>query len=918
MGKKNDTVKEMAQHLRRELAQRLGLESTGTLKDLFPGPMYAAGDSEKKKSLDRAAYISDDEEGCELLALEHFDFKVSGVVRDDRYGSLGFIHFVRAEKSADTSGRQEAESKLEEKIRRQVEEAAYIRHLLIQQKEANRKPYFIEVVFVVLDWEEGAARVAAALRVLMQRSSLLHTVGVNLLAGESCDQTRALRRAFSWLLTAVEHWYGERVIPKKKEAQGTGGLDQLDLWAFRVPGERSWKFAKDYSLQIVHGPNGTGKSTLTEALELLLTGKIRRIEEKRKDAPAGNAAKIDYRKVITNDSVAAGAVAQIRVQGTFDSELCNDLPSGEWLPLNEDGLPKKLHRNEFPADAFRIDQTLSDQLGSGTAADRAKIFLEAFFPDQGPEVRKRNRAEDHLAVTRAELHTLVRSRFESGIQRVPDLSWVAKGTVSAAEVFDLIPGGGVLARLLSERLSGPAEEWLRGKEGVSVTMLHTLWPAIDGAWRQLQEEQTRLAQMWTETVALLKELNECEFSKSKTIEGENVREVLNHWLETHVLYELVKNERDVCCTLLAVPEGTWHAPADLGLPTVNRQGKLSEQLNRSWQQLRQRRAQLDEQVKTLKSGTGDKKAIHGTRLSVNPDEVHLLDRAAKTLGLVTSETGESVGTSIRKAFNAQKPLTLRTSKTETSPDFVLGHPHQLGSLIENAQAIVKALTEMPNTSTGLNSIGQVVEKVMAFKRAEEDLAQANQEVVQEFEKRIKGPLNDALNELISLMTPARWAYQDVESEVEGRGQEVSFKVSGVQTDLKLNTAELNTLTMALFLLCAIREDNPLRMMVFDDPLQNMDELTTTVVARAVARILEVWHHMKIDQLGWRIIMLLHGEENVDRFRAEARCVIYYLPWLTPVFENRQTTIDDPPIQSEPSVLQEARLALKKHLLQSGA
>jgi hypothetical protein len=99
--------------------------------------------------------------------------------------------------------------------------------------------------------------------------------------------------------------------------------------------------------------------------------------------------------------------------------------------------------------------------------------------------------------------------------------------------------------------------------------------------------------------------------------------------------------------------------------------------------------------------------------------------------------------------------------------------------------------------------------------------------------------------------------------------------------LRLNTAELNTFALTLFLLCARRIDNPLRSIVLDDPLQNMDELTVTTVARGLARLMRVWQKLDGNGPVWRLVILLHSEEDVESFRAEAQCATYLLPWLSP-------------------------------------
>src|SRR5205085_6804941 len=110
------------------------------------------------------------------------------------------------------------------------------------------------------------------------------------------------------------------------------------------------------------------------------------------------------------------------------------------------------------------------------------------------------------------------------------------------------------------------------------------------------------------------------------------------------------------------------------------------------------------------------------------------------------------------------------------------------------------------------------------------------EVQQSFLSQITGdskghPLIKALNELRALFKPAPWAYQDISLRAYHRGAGAAAEQLAIRTadnsraELRLNTAEMNSFTIALFLLCAPTLDNPLRLLLLDDPLQNMDEIT---------------------------------------------------------------------------------------------
>ncbi len=154
-------------------------------------------------------------------------------------------------------------------------------------------------------------------------------------------------------------------------------------------------------------------------------------------------------------------------------------------------------------------------------------------------------------------------------------------------------------------------------------------------------------------------------------------------------------------------------------------------------------------------------------------------------------------------------------------------------------------------------------------------------------------LVDALNELMALFTPARWAYEDVllRYREDGDAPRMQFETGNSESgprsraDLRLNTAQLNAFVLALFLLCAPRVSNPLGLLVLDDPLQNMDELTVTTLARGLGKL------MRVMPKRWTLMMLFHGEGDLARFHDEVECGVYLLPWLSPTHSGSEIVIE---------------------------
>jgi hypothetical protein len=71
-------------------------------------------------------------------------------------------------------------------------------------------------------------------------------------------------------------------------------------------------------------------------------------------------------------------------------------------------------------------------------------------------------------------------------------------------------------------------------------------------------------------------------------------------------------------------------------------------------------------------------------------------------------------------------------------------------------------------------------------------------------------------------------------------------------------------------------DNLLRLLVLDDPLQNMDEMTVCTVARALAGLIAVYPS------GWSVLALFHGMDDMERIREEVPSAVYQLPWARPL------------------------------------
>lgn len=141
-------------------------------------------------------------------------------------------------------------------------------------------------------------------------------------------------------------------------------------------------------------------------------------------------------------------------------------------------------------------------------------------------------------------------------------------------------------------------------------------------------------------------------------------------------------------------------------------------------------------------------------------------------------------------------------------------------------------------------------------------------------------LNESLDELIWLFTPARWAYEGLSVKPDLQDGRVSVEMLTAKThrqaETRLNTAELNVIVLSLYMLCGPTIPNPLGTIILDDPLQNMDGLTSATLARGMAKIAALL------PAGWQLMLMFHAEDDVEIFRREVPSSVYHLPWLGPI------------------------------------
>lgn len=818
-----------------------------------------------------------------LLVADHFDLWVDAAIWDGELGTLGLVHFLPSEAAE------------KDWLRQRIDHAAYARHLFVGDlrpgtPNAGRVPFAIEVVFVVPDQEsvvsgqeaekeagEAVGRLGDALREIVREAGYLHGIGVNLwraAKGGRLEDGTAPRRAFAWLLTEAEAWYGE-ATGGASETEGVTAFDRLELHQFRIPGRRRWRLAPEQRLHLVHGHNGSGKSSFSEAVELAMTGRVERL---------GTA---DHETVLTNQEARLRQIpAQVVLGGTGGPDRVFEVTStGAANPLKP-GLP--------PA-SFRMHQGLSDQLSQSEPSARARLFLEAFFPSERSELERRdqawNRARGVFDKLPPRLRTTVADTAGGLNARaaVTSLAWLKDAMVPWEKVTALLPlSAEQLAGLLPMMARRFVEAFQRTGP-VPVALVESIGPILTQGLRGLLGSLERRLELLNQAIALLEEYGMASVSARETDE-EDLAGLANRWLSLQALADLLQREDQILATIETAREA-GQVFVGSRTPVLARVEKPPSPEDRR-RVLADVQAERDEfRVRVAKfMGQAEREAVARKPLRpLGEFSPAALDELASwgVFGEAWRSPSPPLAEAVQRAFSNRKPTEVRAGETLRR---VVGEHGWGKEWLEQAVRLRGALQQVASLQQDLQDpaweFADVWSNLRQLREAVEELAGIDESLLVRFTNQVGdgGPLSRAVNEVMALLTPARWAYSEVVTRAEFRAGQTSLDLQTpdrVPLQLRLNTAELNTFALTLFLLLARRLANPLRLIVLDDPLQNMDELTITTVARGLNRLLRLWARLDGQAHPWRLVLLLHGEQSVERFRDEAPCATYLLPWLSP-------------------------------------
>ena len=825
-------------------------------------------------------------EQVQVTADDHHELLADAFVVDRVLGSIGIVHCV------DFSDGHEATWAAQ--VRGWVEDAAHLRHLMAMRVESDRVTHgggvgflpTVELVFVVNmeptgtgEAGESVDRLSVLRRVLQSikaETELLHAITVNLvrwrpgLEGKNRDQ--AWKRGFSWLLTDARSWLEAdlpslgttRSAPRAKHA-----VREMMATNFRVRGSRKWVLNRGSGsasmgtepLHVLHGPNGSGKSTLAEVFEFAVTGSSTRLQRERNR---------DLSPLVFGGGKSPHGAEEAKIAVFFESgePIRRQIMTGH--EANSDAADLDL-----AGEAIRFDEAVCDKFLKATDVQRMSFWLRGYFPRylktrrlEEEATRKIQEAVKALGIQQE--WDVILKQLESCLGEDgagADTDWKALLQIPALELSS--DAWSLLGDADQEKVVSLAAKGSAGKEALMAIL--DRWAALLG-----QSEPVR----GDDFGRYLEQLGNFVIEGPAAVvpDDKDPREVYLEWLENVARADLLDGALKLRDTLME-----WQPPAGDVLGQIRFTGTLEDMARARDEAVRTRdaaRLWLSQHRDTQQGGTRRKDG--GARVQAAPDlePLEVAARAGTFGDLLTVGGLAAVAEALKSgAPKVEGLLRVGLERGWTRP------------LVERRAALLRLagwIAQRTGAASALANRGDRARDLVNRLVDLLDAARAMQGVkkidAEQF-KQITQKLPEALQELVELMTPASWAYERMDVKVgldvaEVGAATLTMQARGMELEDVLNTAEKNAVALAMHLLCAPKADNPYRITFLDDPFQNMDELTVTITARALSKLLRLMGSTG-KYPGWEFVLLLHGADDCERVVQEVPSVFYRIPWNSP-------------------------------------
>jgi hypothetical protein len=845
----------------------------------------------------------------------YYDLQPGAVIYDAAGGTLALVEHILPTANGTA-------------IRSALDQAASIRQLLLEQAELesrspqghNSRKLALQVELVILT-EAPTPQAETPLRQVLtdiaRETGYVRLIGIGVLQpdlrGEFSDA--ALRRAFPWLLTAARKWFQR---PDYAHAENRwrdpGEAFEVRLRDYRIAGTRRLRCDGECNLRIVHGHNGSGKSAITEAIELLLTHGVQRLEE---GGETNYFSAVRHRPAGTDDiTLATMPPAEV----SFWKGGAVSPPASPVASVVVDPGEGKTHRPRTGASAsallransFRLDQIFMDRIVRNRPEQRGGTFLEAFSPSDIellPKIRATRKAVDE-GIAALPQQIAAGMPTEQTLQYdwvIRHFGWLRAPDAATGETASPSGDPALHKTALEAVLPMPVDELkilipLYEPLGDLVEAVDTASTreALVAALGQFDEKlKPLIAQLPTMLKHLRVALSILEEFKTwsaerRPVHGDSFKTELDSWLEALAAHDLALKGRRIAAAVYEAGQHGWHAPAEdaetvQSLQAESLRQHLDARVDALFGELNEARSRLQAWLNRETSSQASPAAAPpklSRRHSLAADQIASLNLVGHWLPAAGCKDG--LGVAFQNALTRSQQVSLTRSTIGTSGG--------LDPAISEARSAIAACERLQSSTSGsalgasarLQKLSDLVAAVDSATALGKDLPNSFFQVLAGSDSSVLNDLIAAFNELLALMTPARWTYRDIQLGVQMSTGEASMKLTthdGARADLLFNTAELNAWTLTLFLLLAPRLPNPLYLLVLDDPMQNMDELTVISVARALSRLTRIYPP------GWQILAFFHGEDAIARVLDETQAVVYKLPWMQPTTSSSDEPID---------------------------
>ena len=883
--------------------RHLDLDQAESIEELF-SPTPSADGKERAKFLIPAKLT----DTLSVVCGRQMQLQTHGIIFDPRVNTVGLIFFCPTDDPV----------KVENSVGAALRGAMSLSHTLRQSNIS----LFVELTIAVFqtpvgddanpsesegDFKKCIQTVTKILRNYMLESSFLHAIGVHVWTTPQDESVGSVKekenaklqnrlernRVFPWLLNSTRQWYQcEEFQNRFANDTPYHKLKSLALENFRVAGKRVWELNRNQNgngdsidrkskFHLIHGHNGTGKSTISEAIELWMTGKIERLGDEQ-----------NYEKILINHGCSEASLS-FQFEG-------NDLEPQNYQ-VKEDGLERisgaileeEISEPDVLLDpgSFRFEQTFADDLVRTNQGQRARRLLKAFFPDAHEAARRLDIAQEKFEIASDSINESVRNKLTRSSSVLDPVETYrilnSKLAMEASGLFEL-PQSGWIRNVIQFFMPAQHEAITKSLPESELEDLRTAedW---ESAWQRVQDESKKTADDLETLIPFLEELNQWKATSQteSTASRQELANQMNAWLDCCAKCDLLSKETALVGVLRSQTQKKRKTSFDF--------------LLEFWQEQKLTKSLYDKRKEALlgaqKERIGLRNGLQSLRLAQDRDTE---EKGTSKRPELTSELSELLDRYVLLTKD-KEPFSkmLESLFQENTPEVIyfvsqglsmsVGQPSGITPLITILESRLDSFNERNSRTYSEHPITSLIETLEPLKVAAEEYMEAGAETLKEFRKQFRdgSDLAMALNELTALFTPARWSYQDLSFSGE-QGEETELQQDGVQVNLRLNTAELNTLALVLFFLCAPSSRNPLRMLILDDPLQNMDELTVTTIARGIRRLMQLWEEPQSDSKSkkgvladWQVVILLHGEEDLERMRRENPAFTYYLPWQSP-------------------------------------